>query len=67
MDRNDVLYEFTNVCINLNGLEDELTRITVETFILNPKIGELTDKIKQLRKRKEQLEEILNKEATNGE
>ena len=67
MDKDDALYEFTNVCINLSSLEDELTRITVETFILNPKIGELTDKIKQLRKRKEQLEEILNKEATNGE
>lgn len=67
MDKDDALYEFTNVCINLNSLEDELTRITVETFILNPKIGELTDKIKQLRKRKEQLEKILNKEATNGE
>lgn len=62
----DIRKDFNEVCFSLNNLETKLTKIMVDTFILNPEIKELTQQIKELRDKKEKLKAEL-KEVQDGE
>ena len=54
--------DYVNVCFNLQNLEEKLTKLMIENFILNPEISELTKQIKNLRAIKEQIKATLIKE-----
>lgn len=54
--------EYQQICEDLDLKYKKLMDFTVETFILNPEIAELTNEIKILKQRKAELEDILNEE-----
>lgn len=65
-EKSNILKEFNEVCFSLNNLEAKLTNIMIENFILNPEIKNLTQQIKDLRNKKEELK-VLLKEVDDGE
>ena len=54
--------EYIKICSLLDNKFEELMNFTLETFIFCPEIANLTAEIKELRKRKEELEEMLDEE-----
>lgn len=59
--------QFEKVCFSLEEANKELSAIYVDNFVLNPKIQELTNRIKQLNDEKIFLKNKIEEEEKNDE
>lgn len=57
--------EYIDICTELDDTMEKLMNSSLEIFTLNPEIAILTAKVKQLRLRKAELEDILYEECEN--
>ena len=57
--------EYIDICTELDDTMEKLMNCSLEIFTLNPEIAILTAKVKQLRLRKAELEDILYEECEN--
>lgn len=58
----DKKLRYESLCFSIQEKENELSTLFLTTFILNPKIGQLTAEIRELNKEKNELEEELKNE-----
>ena len=59
MDINEIKNKYNQVCFSLKQKEEELEKLKVDIFILNPKMKELTNEICKLYAEKLELRKKL--------
>lgn len=60
MGSEDIKSVYDKTCFDLKERKNELEKIKLDIFVLNPRLSELIDEIVFLEKEKSHLEDLMN-------